>query len=113
MLGAFGDPLVTGKPCLDDLRDGKNTVLVALAMQRAGPAQQSILRGLIGNRALGEDGAARVRRILDATGARTTVEHLIRERHEQARQALARAPFPPAVTAALLEIARAATVRAS
>ena len=31
VLGAFGDPEVTGKPSGDDLREGKRTVLIALA----------------------------------------------------------------------------------
>lgn len=32
-LGVFGDPAVTGKPAGDDLRQGKKTVLIALALQ--------------------------------------------------------------------------------
>jgi geranylgeranyl diphosphate synthase type I len=111
LLGTFGDPTVTGKPRLDDLRAGKDTALVTLAMQRAGPAQRHTMRALIGNRAMDEDDADRVRRILEATGARAAVERLVRERQDQACDVLRRAPFPPAATAALLEIAFAATVR--
>jgi geranylgeranyl diphosphate synthase type I len=33
VLGVFGDPAETGKPAGDDLRQGKRTVLVALAHQ--------------------------------------------------------------------------------
>ncbi|MDQ1040698.1 geranylgeranyl diphosphate synthase type I [Streptomyces sp. V3I8] len=111
LLGTFGDPTVTGKPGLDDLRAGKDTTLVVLAMQRADPAQRRTLRALIGNRALDEDDADHVRRILEATGARAAVERLVRDRQDQACDVLRRASFPPAVTAALLEIAFAATVR--
>ena len=41
VLGVFGDPAETGKPAGDDLREGKRTVLVALAVQRgsAGPGR--------------------------------------------------------------------------
>ena len=35
LLGVFGDPEVTGKPAGDDLREGKRTVLLALAVERA------------------------------------------------------------------------------
>ncbi|NLG54180.1 MAG: polyprenyl synthetase family protein [Rhodococcus sp.] len=35
LLGVFGDPSVTGKPSGDDLRAGKRTVLLALALSRA------------------------------------------------------------------------------
>ncbi|MEU9161996.1 polyprenyl synthetase family protein [Streptomyces sp. NPDC048424] len=111
LLGTFGDPTTTGKPRLDDLRDGKNTVLVTLAVRRADPARQRTLLTLIGDRTLDEAGAARVRRILEDTGARAAVERLIQDRLEQALHALARAPVPPAVAAALREIALAATVR--
>ena len=39
MLGVFGDPAETGKPAGDDLREGKRTVLIAAALDRASPAQ--------------------------------------------------------------------------
>ena len=51
LLGVFGDPAVTGKPSGDDLRDGKRTVLVALALRRADatdPAVATLLREGIG-----------------------------------------------------------------
>ena len=38
VLGAFGDSDITGKPVGDDLREGKATPLVALAAERAEPA---------------------------------------------------------------------------
>ena len=37
VLGVFGDPAVTGKPAGDDLREGKQTLLTALAMRRGRP----------------------------------------------------------------------------
>ena len=39
VLGMFGDPAQTGKPAGDDLREGKRTVLVAVAFAKASPAQ--------------------------------------------------------------------------
>ena len=35
VLGVFGDPAVTGKPAGDDLREGKRTALVAMALEAA------------------------------------------------------------------------------
>ena len=37
LLGVFGDPEVTGKPSGDDLREGKRTVLIAIARERLPP----------------------------------------------------------------------------
>ena len=44
VIGAFGDPAVTGKPVGDDLREGKPTPLLARAVARATPAQQARAR---------------------------------------------------------------------
>ena len=39
VLGVFGDPAVTGKSVLDDLREGKPTVMMALARSAADRSQ--------------------------------------------------------------------------
>jgi geranylgeranyl diphosphate synthase type I len=111
LLGVYGDPEATGKSCLDDLREGKHTVLIALALQRADTTQRTTLTTLLGDPALDEHGATRIRTILTATGARAEVEHMIRERRRQAQQALDQANFPAAATAALHRIAEQATAR--
>ncbi|MFD5513625.1 polyprenyl synthetase family protein [Streptomyces sp. NPDC127051] len=111
LLGVFGTPQVTGKPSLDDLREGKHTALLALALQRADASQHRVLRRLVGNPCLDGDGAASVREILTATGARDEVESMIRIRFVQAVQALEEASFAPAAAAALRELARMATER--
>ncbi|MFE2934996.1 polyprenyl synthetase family protein [Streptomyces sp. NPDC059278] len=113
LLGVFGDPRVTGKSDLDDLREGKRTPLVALAVQRADERQLSVLKSLLGRHDLDGEGAVSVRRILEETGARRRVEEMIASRYEQAMRALDSVGFPTAVTAALQEIARAATTRSS
>ncbi|MFH9006617.1 polyprenyl synthetase family protein [Streptomyces afghaniensis] len=113
VLGVFGDPSVTGKPCLDDLREGKHTALLAIALRQAGPAQARTLRALVGDARLDEDGAAVVRGVLRDTGALDTVERMIHARCRQAVDSLDRSPFPPAVRAALARLATAATVRTS
>lgn len=73
VLGVFGDPARTGKPAGDDLREGKRTVLVALALERATPAQNALLRRALGCADLGAllDDA---RDVLRATGALAAVE---------------------------------------
>ena len=58
ILGVFGDPARTGKPAGDDLREGKQTLLTALAMRRATRRQAALLRNGIGDRALDPDQVA-------------------------------------------------------
>ena len=49
VLGLFGDPAVTGKSALDDLREGKRTLLVLRALRLADDAQRAVLRGCLGD----------------------------------------------------------------
>lgn len=111
LLGVFGDPTETGKSVLDDLREGKATVLMALAVQRASPAELSALRGLVGRSDLSEEQAAVVRTILESTGARRIVEEMINARRDAALAALDEAPFSETATVCLRQIAQAATAR--
>ncbi|MFD7499511.1 polyprenyl synthetase family protein [Streptomyces sp. NPDC059850] len=111
ILGAFGDPTTTGKSSWEDLRDGKQTALMALALQRADAVQRRVLLTRVGDPALDEDGATRIRDILTATGALRAAEDMISHRREQAQHALDHAPFPPTATAALRQVADAAAVR--
>ncbi|WP_190094855.1 polyprenyl synthetase family protein [Streptomyces melanogenes] len=111
LLGVFGTQAHTGKPVLDDLRDGKHTPLVALALQRAAPAQAAQLRLLLGCPHLTDDQAAVARNIITATGARDTIEQMITDRRQQAERALTHSPIPPATAAVLRHLAHTATRR--
>ncbi|WP_030842326.1 polyprenyl synthetase family protein [Streptomyces sp. NRRL F-4474] len=113
LLGTYGHPDRTGKSTLDDLRTGKATVLLAVAHERATPAQLDLLHTLVGNDSLNEDHAAQIRTVLDATGARDTVEQMIQVRRAQAQCALERVPLPPPAADMLRQIARAVTERTS
>jgi geranylgeranyl diphosphate synthase type I len=105
LLGVFGDPARTGKPALDDLRDGKSTVLMALTWQRASTPDRRTLRALHGNPDLDEAGADLLRGIVRATGADLAVRRLVDTRIGQAVTALARAPVPDDVRQALTVLA--------
>ncbi|MFD9535381.1 polyprenyl synthetase family protein [Streptomyces sp. NPDC060010] len=113
LLGVFGTLEATGKSCMEDLRDGKHTVLLAHALRRADDVQRKVLERLVGDPVLDEDGAARIRDILIATGARDSVEHMIASRRERALRSLDRASFPAPATDALRQIAYATTNRAA
>ncbi|MDC0768707.1 polyprenyl synthetase family protein [Streptomyces sp. HD] len=113
LLGVFGNPEATGKPALDDLREGKHTVLIALTLNRAHPAQAGQLRSLLGNPQLAEDQAEAARRIITATNAPALVEAMIAARYEQALTELDHLPCPSTASAALRHLATLATERAS
>jgi geranylgeranyl diphosphate synthase, type I len=111
ILGVYGDPAETGKPAGDDLREGKQTVLVALAYQRTeGPDREALDRGL-GDRSLGPDGIDRLRAILTQSGAVAEVERMIETRTEQALAALDGGAIEPEAAGALRGLAVAATTR--
>ncbi|MFF2021567.1 polyprenyl synthetase family protein [Streptomyces sp. NPDC058171] len=112
LLGVFGDPTRTGKPALDDLREGKATVLIALALRHATRAQADRLRPLLGHRGLTHQQAATARSIITATGAVQRVETMITERYGQALTHLRAAPLE-ATSARLLEEFAGSAVRRS
>jgi geranylgeranyl diphosphate synthase, type I len=113
VLGVFGDPAVTGKPVLDDLREGKPTVMLALARAAADPAQTARIDALAGDPGLDEDGAAELRGLIARTGALDQVERLIEERRAAAVAALTRADLPEPARTALTGMIAAATDRIS
>ncbi|MEV6304917.1 polyprenyl synthetase family protein [Actinoplanes sp. NPDC051861] len=111
VLGVFGDPAVTGKPALDDLREGKPTVMMALARDAAGRPQAARMASLFGNPALDDEGAEELRGIIRSTGAHEQIEQMIRIRTDAALAALTGARLPPPVHTALTELAAAAVDR--
>ncbi|MFK0181840.1 polyprenyl synthetase family protein [Streptomyces xanthochromogenes] len=88
LLGVFGDPAQTGKSTLDDLREGKHTVLYDTALTRATVPQQRALTRRFGHPRLTEHDARAIRAALTDTGARTATENLITTKRDQAQAAL-------------------------
>ncbi len=111
VLGVFGDPAATGKPAGDDLREGKQTVLVALAAQRASETQAKALRGGLGDPRLDEAGVETLRAVITDTGALAEVEDRISELTRVALAALGEAPVTPEAREVLGALALAATAR--
>ncbi|MGF1664383.1 MAG: polyprenyl synthetase family protein [Kineosporiaceae bacterium] len=111
LLGVFGDPAATGKPAGDDLREGKRTLLVAYALERATPAQATAVDRLLGDPGLDARGVATLQGILTETGAAERVEALIADDADAARKILAEAGLPGEVHDALDRLVTAATER--
>jgi geranylgeranyl diphosphate synthase type I len=116
LLGVFGDPEVTGKPVGDDLRDGKPTLLAALARAGADPEQARFFDARFGAADLSLQDAGRLAALIDATGAREEVERTIAALVAEAHAALDRldvlAGWTAGATAALRDIAEFVTDRA-
>ncbi len=113
LLGVFGDPAVTGKSCMDDLREGKHTALIALALQQATTGQATQIHTLLGRPDLTEPDADTLRTILTDTGARNAVEQMIEMRHAAAVHALTSAPLPDQPRRLLLAFADTLAARRS
>jgi geranylgeranyl diphosphate synthase type I len=111
VLGVFGDPAATGKPAGDDLREGKQTVLVALAAARADSTRLKLLREGLGDATLDASGVAELQAVIVDTGALDAVEQRIEERTRRALEALERARVDEEAREVLAELAIAATAR--
>jgi geranylgeranyl diphosphate synthase type I len=112
VLGVFGDPAVTGKPAGDDLREGKRTALVAMALETATEAQAALVRRHLGDPRLTPEGVGQLRGVIEETGARRRVESLIDELTDEALQGLRNAPVDEEARRVLEGLAVAATTRA-
>jgi geranylgeranyl diphosphate synthase type I len=111
ILGVFGDPAQTGKPAGDDVREGKRTVLLAIARSRASAAQARVIDQRLGDPQLDDADMAEVREVITSTGALAACESMIGRHVTQAVAALAAAPVTGEARAALAELAVAATAR--
>lgn len=113
LLGVYGDPEVTGKPAGDDLREGKRTVLVALARQALPAAGRSLVDELLGDPELSEHQVDVLRQTFADCGAVDQVERAIEYNVRSAREALARADIAPAARHELTALADAVASRTS
>lgn len=111
VLGVFGDPAQTGKPAGDDLREGKRTYLVAVALTGLDGPGRAVLEEGLGDPALDDDGVRRLRALIRESGALTRTEERIAMLTDAALEALAHADIEPEARTVLHDLADAATKR--
>ncbi|MBM9623621.1 polyprenyl synthetase family protein [Streptomyces zhihengii] len=99
LLGAFGEPAVTGKPAGDDLRARKLSYLLAVGVERAGASGDEEAAAALAPAGPDrpEHTVRRMRAALERTGARAAVEDRIGELAAESRRHFAASGAPDAV----------------
>ena len=109
ILGLYGDSELMGKSCLDDLREGKRTLLVLRALRLTSGDDKQFLEGSLGDPDLDATAALRCCRIVATSGALASVEALVEAQRARALRAIAGIDGP--AQAALEQLAASATRR--
>lgn len=112
LLGVLGDEEELGKPVGDDLREGKPTELLSLALDRADDIQHETL-ALVGRRDLKPDEVTSIVEVLTATGAVADIEARITDLVAAAVDVVPHLPFDNLTKGALRELADYVAARTS
>lgn len=112
LLGVFGDPQVTGKPAGDDLREGKRTVLIALARAALPPGPCALIDELLGDATLSDHQIRTLQATIHESGAVEKVEQIIAHSVSTAIAALDDAPLSRSARAELIGLSDLVTRRA-
>lgn len=86
IIGVFGNEAAAGKSPMDDIKEGKRTLLTLHALENASAADAEFLESMLGNRHLREPEFDRCRRIIADSGALQASQD---ELKEAARDAIA------------------------
>jgi geranylgeranyl diphosphate synthase type I len=88
LLGVFGNPLETGKPAGDDLREGKRTVLIAMTYENINVVERQFLDSKLGKTQLTKEEIGELQEVITRSGAVERCENLINKLRDQALLAL-------------------------
>ena len=113
ILGVFGDPEMTGKPSGDDLREGKRTVLIALARTMLTPNATRLLDELLGDPELSAQQVLMLQTSIRGCGAVDEVERIIEQNVRTALAAIAAAPISSAAKTQLAALAETVAKRSA
>ena len=106
LLGTFGDPSITGKAVGEDLREGKPTLLYALARERATGPAATLLSERFGAPDLSAGEVEAIQAVFADTGARRDVEATIEELVSEALEAADALPVAGEARTAMVDLAR-------
>lgn len=88
IIGIFGDDGTTGKSSLDDLKEGKITVLMTYALENANEKQRQQLQSMLGNPSLTLEDLLLCQKILSDTGALEYTQRGAVDRAQNAKSVL-------------------------
>jgi geranylgeranyl diphosphate synthase type I len=95
VLGIWGDPAVTGKPLMADLRSRKTSLPVAKVLGDDGPAATEVARWLVADGADSDAELARIAELVEQAGGRAWARAAAAEHAAAAVAALATLPDAP------------------
>lgn len=113
LLGVFGDPETTGKPAGDDLREGKRTVLIALARTKLPANSAALLDELLGDADLTSQQVSMLQASIRDSGAVEHVERIIDHNVKLAVAAISDAGISGAARDQLVQLADTVTKRSA
>lgn len=88
VIGLFGDPAKTGKSNLDDLREGKMTILIQYALTNGSSQHKQIIAQALGKADLSEAAGRKARAAVKASGAYDYTMDLAKQYTAQAQKVL-------------------------
>lgn len=88
ILGMFGSEDKIGKPVISDLREGKITLLILDALEKANPVQEKKIRSCLGNKNVTKLDLEEVKQIIIDTGALDKSKNLAIQLANNAKQGL-------------------------
>ncbi len=94
IIGLFGEPNVTGKSYLDDLKEGKHTLIIQQALQRTDKAGAVVITEALGNHAITDAQADIVRKVIIDCGAKQYAEDMARNFADQAKKTVHTSNWP-------------------
>jgi geranylgeranyl diphosphate synthase type I len=115
IIGIFGSDQKTGKNAMDDIREGKQTLLTVYAAEHAASADAAMLQKCLGDAKLTAADFEACKRVMNDSGALAHAEAEARKHTQQALTALDKAPatWKPAQVRFLRELAEQLVHRAS
>lgn len=90
ILGAYGDEKKLGKPVCSDLREGKQTLLIAKALEFGDRSQRKVINGLLGRRDVSQKEIESFRDIIRETGSLAYSQDLARHHIETGKKIISK-----------------------